>query len=489
MGERHERWVTAPRGSGRAGRAAVHGVRVAALGVAALFALSPVVARAGNENGGALAGGKAAAPPPPTPDVRLRLIAPSAQGRWTMRVENHGSEVVRIPAEVRLMRIEIRPLSNDQWSKRAQKCDGPAAFGLDKEFPVERELYLQPGEAYTETFDPRLFCFGKNAPALAGGTLVKATWGWDPAPRWAKGEREPYAVDGVKYPRPFTPQKQLEAPTILLSFFPPEPPGPPPKDNSLAAAQAPGEAKDGDHADGAKGDDTSAASGGDAAGAPGGGDKAGSDDAAHAGEAPEPSEGPLSGRPKPAPVVDELEPKLVLEAQRYADGRYPREVALRIDAVNRGHRELYAAVRNRQLSFDLHGPDGTRTCEPSIDDSKVARDHFRRLRPDQKAAMVVLVAEHCPPETFDRPGLYELVPTLHPDDAAKDHGLHVFLDDAKSEQSILVRIQRSRKSFYKRPPRAEKMPVEPRPGVYDDPPAGPNALPGLGPASGDDTDR
>ncbi|MBI4950503.1 MAG: hypothetical protein HY908_00575, partial [Myxococcales bacterium] len=145
----------------------------------------------------------------------------------------------------------------------------------------------------------------------------------------------------------------------------------------------------------------------------------------------------------------------------------PRDVVLSVTAVNRGHRELWTALRNRQISFDVRGPDGPRACPQKLGTAAIARDWFHRLAPDQKGTLALLAAEVCPPETFERPGLYEVAPTLHPDDAAREHGMHAYLEDAKVDKPTLVRIRHGRKPYHKGPPVAQPLPDTPRPGVYD----------------------
>ena len=127
----------------------------------------------------------------PEPPVRLRIVAPSAHGRWLLRVDNEGDEPIRIAADVRLLRFEVTAPETEapkpgRWRPPPKKtiCDGPSAFGMDGSFPGRRELILGPGRSYVEEFDPRLICFGKDAQALVPGARVKSYYGWTPARRW-----------------------------------------------------------------------------------------------------------------------------------------------------------------------------------------------------------------------------------------------------------------------------------------------------------------
>ena len=166
----------------------------------------------------------------PAPPVRMRVIAPSAVGPWMLRIDNESDAKIRIPADVRLLTFEVRTPSDapvrqthaSGWSRRATVCDGPRAFGLTGRFPARRELVLEPGHSYTEEFDPRLICFGKDAELLVPGARVKAYLGWKPRPRWSKQmDAAPFAVDAASVPRKYRPMRRLEAPTLVLSHAPP----------------------------------------------------------------------------------------------------------------------------------------------------------------------------------------------------------------------------------------------------------------------------
>jgi hypothetical protein len=457
-----------------------------------------------------------ALPPPP---VRMRIIAPSAQGPWLLRIDNESDAKVRIPADVRLLTFQVRAPSTrsgrrsyaNGWARRATTCDGPGAFGLTDHFPVRRELVLEPGHSYTEEFDPRLICFGKDAELLVPGAKVKPYLGWKPKPRWSKRMASaPFAADAASVPRKYRPLRRLEAPTIVLSHDPPVTYGPkgegpaPPQQSDPKEAKPPKEASPKDK--GAKGDEPGGAPGPPSqppdSGMPDrlpppGAEGAGRADQGgrqrrqghgrkghHHGDEGSPkaesAEQASMHRPRrkrrrlnpvtPPPPQDDLGAKMTLTATHYADARRPTGVQLSVQAHNVGERPLFVALRSRMLSFRVLGPNGMVLCRRQSVDHEVPRDLFRTLHHGKHVHMDVLLAELCPPGTFDRPGLYYAIPTLHADADGRQYGLsavtgivttrdpgdpggtHRIDDDA-----TLIRITRGRLPFYRG--RAKELPT------------------------------
>lgn len=436
----------------------------------------------------------------PEPPVRMRVIAPSAQGPWMLRIDNESDTKVRIPADVRLLTLEVRTPSDAPvrlthaggWSRRATVCDGPGAFGLTSQFPAQRELVLEPGHSYTEEFDPRLICFGKDAELLAPGAQVKPYLGWKPRPKWSrKMEAAPFAVDAASVPRKYRPMRRLEAPTLVLSHAPPVEYGPGGRGAvapSPRAPTAPG---------GADGEGGAAEEAGRAPGPPsqppdsgprprqappgqhahphGGHDhdhgegkrskrKRGPKSAEEA-SMHRPRRRQTSPRPDP-PAQDDLGARMTLTATHYADAQRPTEIQLSVQAHNTGERPVFVALRSRMLSFRVQGPNGEVRCpRPSVEHA-VPRDLFQTLHHGKHVHMDVLLAEVCPPGTFDRPGLYFAIPELVADADGRQYGLsaitglvttrdpgdpggtHQVEDDA-----TLIRVTRGRRPFYRGRPR------------------------------------
>jgi hypothetical protein len=118
-------------------------------------------------------------PTAPAPSVTLTIDAPSTHNAWKMRVENTGDVPVRLVADARLLTFELS--SDPEAGKKKAKKPIVCALPVDMRplGDVDRALVLAPKRAYSETFDPRLYCFGtKSGAALAAGTHVVGHLGW-----------------------------------------------------------------------------------------------------------------------------------------------------------------------------------------------------------------------------------------------------------------------------------------------------------------------
>jgi hypothetical protein len=357
--------------------------------------------------------GKPAAPAPlPDPEVRLRLIAPSAQGPWTFRIDNEGGRWLRIPADILLLRFTVEGGDTmARGARRAVQCAAPPALRPDG-FPEKHAILLGPGESYAEAFDPRLFCFGKDAQALVGGAIVRARFGWDAPARGARKVDPPFAAEGTTYPPEVAPLKQLVAPTIVLSYFPSDL-----EDDDVAADAAPPPAP----ADEAKPDEDT-----------------------------KPAE-------KPAPpVVDENAANVELKATPWVDASSGNKVTMTVTATNVGHRAALVAVRSRMLAFRVNGPDGIERCGAAPPTRSIPREGFQTLRPGASITQTVLVEEACGRELFRRPGLYRVTPSLHLDESGSEIGLAAYTGTARVKETTLVRVHAGTEPFYKGPPRAVK---------------------------------
>jgi hypothetical protein len=143
-----------------------------------------------------------------------------------MRIDNEGARAVRIPADVRLLSFEIEVPSKEAKKKpTTYKCAVPDSL-RPTGFPERRALLLAAGQSYIESFDPRLFCFGKNDAALVGTAIVRPRFGWTPekAPfggaKSKKPPSGPFAAESADNPAPTAPVRQLTAPPFILSFGP-----------------------------------------------------------------------------------------------------------------------------------------------------------------------------------------------------------------------------------------------------------------------------
>lgn len=358
------------------------------------------------------AAARAPEPELPDPEVRLTVVAPSARAPWTLRIENEGAHPVRVPADLRLLRLTVE--SGDTMAKRPPKpviCAAPTGLRPDG-FPERNALLLGPGDAYVETFDPRLFCFGKDAKHLTGGALVRAHYGWD-AGKGAKKVEPPYAAEGTELPAVIAARKQLTAPAMVLSYMPSDldDPAPPPSPEPKAGGDLPPAGEAGDPGD----------------------------------------ERPRRDEP---PVVDENAPRLVLTGSGWADAVMGYKVAITVTLTNAGHRAALAAVRSRAVGFRVEGPGGVFRCRPSAAAHTIAREGFQTLRPGGAASLTVLVEEACGRELFRQPGLYRVTPSLHLHESGSELGLAAWTGVLHAREPTLVRVATGPEPFHAAPPRA-----------------------------------
>jgi hypothetical protein len=148
------------------------------------------------------------APVGPKPDVKLTLDAPTTHGPWTMHVTNTGDVPVRFVADARLLTLELTP----RGARKLLRCQLPADMRPGDD--MERSVVLPPKRSYSESFEPRLYCFGgRELEALEATTIVVARLGW---PERAKG-RGPHVVAALEGVEPeVAPLAAIESPPVSL---------------------------------------------------------------------------------------------------------------------------------------------------------------------------------------------------------------------------------------------------------------------------------
>jgi hypothetical protein len=392
---------------------------------------------------------KTVEPELPSLETRMWLIAPTPTGAWTLRVDNEGTRPIRIPADIRLLHFEVDPTTTfvapavgraghvraakPKAASGAKKlaCAVPSAMRPEG-FPDRSALILKPGESYVESFDPRLFCFGKDAASLTGSAVVRPRFGWEPPAKTAKtAPTPPFAAEGVDFPAQVAPLRSLFAPTLVLSY---DKPAPDPGTSSAPAVAPPPAAP----ARTAKDDDADS-------------DDSGDDD-----DNPPP--------PKPSfdakvPIVDENAARLELSVDAYVDALDAGHVPITVSVKNVGHRAAAFAYRSRMLAFHVEGPDGAFHCDAAAGQDAIARDNFPSIAPGAKLSLTVLLGELCPTSSFRRPGLYKVTPTVFANEPGAVLRLDAYTGVIRTKESALVRIQTGPEPFYTRSARPRPTPT------------------------------
>ena len=143
----------------------------------------------------------------PDPDVKLTVEAPTTRGPWTMRVANADEVPVRIVADARLLALDVTPRS----ARTSTRCELPADMRPSDD--LDRTLVVPPGRSYAETFEPRLYCFGRKLDVLAPGAVVVVRLGWTVG----KKSEPPFEVSPIEGVAPEVgPLRSLDAPPVAL---------------------------------------------------------------------------------------------------------------------------------------------------------------------------------------------------------------------------------------------------------------------------------
>jgi hypothetical protein len=149
-----------------------------------------------------------AAPTGPKPDVKLAIDAPTTRGPWTLHVVNDGDIPVRFVADGRLLSLEVTA----RGSRKSVRCQLPADMRPADD--MERALVLPPKRSYSESFEPRLYCFGEHElDSLEPTAIVVARLGW---PERANGHG-PHVVSAIEGVEPeVAPLSAIQSPPIAL---------------------------------------------------------------------------------------------------------------------------------------------------------------------------------------------------------------------------------------------------------------------------------
>lgn len=149
------------------------------------------------------------------------------------------------------------------------------------------------------------------------------------------------------------------------------------------------------------------------------------------------------------------EPRLELQTPRYVSASSPRSALLDVEVKNTGDAAALVHIRPDNLVLQVARPDGTSmVCEWGTKYRASARDLFRTIRPGRSHAMSVLVAEACPKQTFDRPGVYEIRPVLRVQENGAQFGLEALTGEFAAERRTLLRLLDAPLPYHDSPPRA-----------------------------------
>lgn len=347
---------------------------------------------------------KQASDPEPTlppPRVALTLTPGSNGGPWRLHIENKGEGPIRIPADPRLLVLELTPAvataseaDTGKGAKKAQQKAPPPPRCIlpDDARPSTdegRELVIPPSRSWSAPIDPLFYCFGeRERAALVPGTSVKARFGWpSPPPRaGAKPAKAPpltppFAVAPVGASvGKIAPAKSIEADAFTLA------------------------------------------------------------------------EPVLVD--KPTSAEDEAASSTVtLSVPRSLDAARGAELATTVTLTNGSDRPITLLFRPEMLQFSVSGPAGTVSCGQPRSVAAPIRELFTTVPVNGKSSATVLFTTTCPSGTFDEPGIYRVTPRLDTTNASgRPLGLHSWEGVAVAKTPLLLRVRTPRKpALFPRP--------------------------------------
>lgn len=334
-------------------------------------------------------------PPLPPPELKL-TVAPGVGGApWRLRIENKSEGPVRIPADPRLLVLELAPASAaSPENGKAKKGVPPAAPRCvlpDDARPFTddvRELVLPPARSWSATFDPLFHCFGaRERAALVAGTVAPPRFGWPAAPsRDAKAQRN--AKGAPKAPFAATPVGVSTGRVAALKAIDGE---------SFTLGEA--------------------------------------------------VTAPVTSSPE-----DPASAGLVLRGPDAVDVARGREIATTISLANGSERPISLLYRSDQIQFGVTGPAGLVVCGLPRTVAAPIRELFATVAVGARVDTNVLVTTACPPGTFDDAGVYRVVPRLDTTGTSgRTIGLRTWDGLVVAKTPVLVRVRSSRKLDQTRP--------------------------------------
>ena len=376
--------------AGASGRCTRHSTR-ALVSLAGAF----VVLTASAVSDGAPA--KVSAPDPeaalPPPQVTLTVTPGSGGSPWRLQIENKGEGPVRIPADPRLLILELTPANAaepEEAEKKNAKKKAPVLAAPRCSLPDDarpstddgRDLVIPASRTWSATFDPLFYCFGaRERAALVPGTTVKARFGWPTPPARAGVKTRPLGPPFAVAPvgasvSKVSPAKAIEADPFALT-------------EAVTVA-------------------------------------------------------------KPATANDEA--PVALSVPDTLDVARGTEVPTTVTLSNVSDRPVTVLFRPDMIQFTVSGPGGNTTCGGPRTVAAPIRELFSTVPVKGKTQVSVLATTTCPTDTFDQAGVYRIVPKLDTTNASgRTIGLKSWEGVAVGKTPLLVRVRSPRKSELSRP--------------------------------------
>ena len=332
---------------------------------------------------------------------------------WVIAVTNTGPVPVVLVADTRLLWLDVTV----PGAKKTAACRLPLDL-LPKEAEPRLNVTLTQGESVAQLVDPRLYCFASGEQKqLVPGAHVVAHLGWPELPpktSWQKGKA---TQTPVPQPPPFVAHlADVNVESTLQA-----------RATALKVAKAVRRPKG----------------------------------------TPKPSEESL-GVPLPAGIDKQLHgPELVLQdtysewaskrsqassratddsplelqVVQGSDAKTEHNATVQITLRNRSKRKVIVYFRREFITYDIVGPMGASYCNPAPDARSPDREAFITLAPGASRSYSSRLAEMCPRDTFDMPGLYLVNTSYEANNDGGQWNLNAFTGTVASTRPANVRIR------------------------------------------------
>lgn len=314
-------------------------------------------------------------------------VAPAASGPWGLHIQNTGDSPVRIPADARLLSLEVTPPGGTviALDKKTKATVGPTTCVLPTDARPStdegRELVVPATRGWSTTFDPLFYCFGaRERAALVAGASVKAHFGWK-APAPAKGKAAP----AVSPPFAVTPigasvgkvtaQKEVDADAVVLT-------------DTVTTM-------------------TSSSSG----------------------------------------SSDAEAPKVYLTLPETMDAAKGVGLSTTVTLANDSDRPITLLFRPDMVTFSVSGPGGSVSCGTTRNVGSPMRELFVTVGSKARTSLSVLFTSTCDAGTFNQPGLYRVSARLDTTQASgRSINVKTWDEIAQSKSPLLLRVREANKA-------------------------------------------
>jgi hypothetical protein len=154
----------------------------------------------------------------------------------------------------------------------------------------------------------------------------------------------------------------------------------------------------------------------------------------------------FSTLPQTPPAPEESRSPLSLSGPAAVDVSRGKQISTTVTVSNTGERPQTLLARPETLAFQVNGPAGSINCGAPRAIENPIRELFSTIAARGKSSLTVLLDATCPPETFDEPGIYRVIPRLDTSAASgRSIGLKTWDGNVQGKVPVLVRVRGQRR--------------------------------------------